>query len=839
MALEDYKRKRDFTKTPEPPPEIKKKTKGDELFFCVQKHLASHLHYDLRLEWNGVLLSWAVPKGPSIDPRDKRLAMQTEDHPFDYGMFEGVIPEGYGAGIVMLWDYGTWQSETEGVDAGLRKGELKFRLNGFKLKGSWVLIKTRYGGAPNSWLLIKHKDEWAGPLDITEFAPLSVKTPDADFAEILSGKTPALWHSNAPAKGGDGDDRGHRRGRLQQPAAAVPRHDVARGTLRHTRRHLTRHRNRSSKQQHRDDVNDQQPHQHDRRHGVQRDPELQDPLQAVLDVELDLFTDDRLQVRQLSAILVRQVGRHLAEGREPAFALGAEVHQVAPRRRQRAEPRADVGEVEALQQIGRPGEQRVGLGLQPRGERRDPLVDRLHAEVGGELRGNRLLQVHAGESRQRGPEREEQQPPAEEPGRQAEPDVNQHVQARDAAAVDVELQPALRRAERLGVASRERPAGPLVWMHAASVGETNAVLPLFDAMRARRPELGLLLTTGTVTSAALAAQRLRPVDIHQYVPIDTPDYAARFLDHWRPDLAVFTESEIWPNLILAIAEKAVPLALVNARMSKRSYGRWSRLSGISRPLFTRLDLVLAQNEKIGRWFTSLGCRRVEPVGNLKIDAPPPPRDDIAHARLKQALGERAVLVAASTHDGEEALLAAAHRQIAAHHAGLCTIIAPRHPERGPAIAATLQAAGLSATLRSTGALPEPATDVYIADTIGELGTLFSIGPVAFLGKSLVAGGGGQNPIEAIRLGAIVLSGPHWDNFKDAYTALQRHGGVVQVQSPDDIAATVLRLLADPAEAQRIRRGADGALASLSGALERSVALLLPMLPPEEGVRRAS
>lgn len=204
MALEDYKRKRDFTKTPEPPPELKKKTKGDALFFCVQKHLASHLHYDLRLEWNGVLLSWAVPKGPSIDPRDKRLAMQTEDHPFDYGMFEGVIPEGYGAGIVMLWDYGTWTPETDDVDASFRKGDLKFRLNGFKLKGSWVLVKTRgFGGAPNSWLLIKHKDEWAGPLDITEFAPLSVKTPDADFAEILSGNTPALWHSNAPAKGGD------------------------------------------------------------------------------------------------------------------------------------------------------------------------------------------------------------------------------------------------------------------------------------------------------------------------------------------------------------------------------------------------------------------------------------------------------------------------------------------------------------------------------------------------------------------------------------------------------------------------------------------------------------
>ena len=210
VALEDYKRKRDFTKTPEPSGDTpKQKKKGDELFFCVQKHLASHLHYDLRLEWNGVLLSWAVPKGPSIDPKDKRLAMHVEDHPYEYGTFEGVIPEGYGAGIVMLWDVGTWEPETE-VDEAFRKGDLKFRLNGYKLKGSWVLVKTRGYGAPsggrsegNSWLLIKHRDEWAGPLDITEFAPLSVKTPNADFAEILSDKTPDIWLSNAPAKGGD------------------------------------------------------------------------------------------------------------------------------------------------------------------------------------------------------------------------------------------------------------------------------------------------------------------------------------------------------------------------------------------------------------------------------------------------------------------------------------------------------------------------------------------------------------------------------------------------------------------------------------------------------------
>ena len=216
MALEDYTRKRDFSKTPEPPGKIRPQ-KRREPFFCVQKHLASHLHYDLRLEHNGVLLSWAVPKGPSLDPKTKRLAMHVEDHPLDYGEFEGVIPEGYGAGIVMLWDRGTWTPEVDDVDGALKKGDLKFTLNGYKLKGSWVLVRTsgRYAGArggsgrgagpgssdARSWLLIKHRDEWAGDLDIAEFAPKSVKSK-GDFEDILGEDTPAIWRSNRPAKGG-------------------------------------------------------------------------------------------------------------------------------------------------------------------------------------------------------------------------------------------------------------------------------------------------------------------------------------------------------------------------------------------------------------------------------------------------------------------------------------------------------------------------------------------------------------------------------------------------------------------------------------------------------------
>jgi bifunctional non-homologous end joining protein LigD len=206
MALEEYKRKRDFKRTPEP--EGKVAPERGERFFCVQKHLASHLHYDFRLEHNGVLLSWAVPKGPSLDPKTKRLAMHVEDHPVDYGEFEGVIPEGYGAGIVMLWDRGTWTPESDDVDAALKKGDLKFTLNGYKLKGSWVLVRTggRYagarGGGDRSWLLIKHRDEWSGDLDITEFAPRSVKS-DGDFEDILGDDTPAIWQSHRPAKGGD------------------------------------------------------------------------------------------------------------------------------------------------------------------------------------------------------------------------------------------------------------------------------------------------------------------------------------------------------------------------------------------------------------------------------------------------------------------------------------------------------------------------------------------------------------------------------------------------------------------------------------------------------------
>jgi bifunctional non-homologous end joining protein LigD len=200
-SLDTYKQKRDFTRTPEPTGTEANKIRaivGKDLYFCVQKHLASHLHYDFRLEWRGVLLSWAVPKGPSLNPKDKRLAMMTEDHPLDYGDFEGVIPEGYGAGIVMLWDQGTWTPLMEDVDAALKKGELKFELHGVKLKGSWVIVRTR---DERTWLLIKHRDQWAGEIDVLSAAPLSVKS-FGDFEDILAQENPDVWESHRPASGG-------------------------------------------------------------------------------------------------------------------------------------------------------------------------------------------------------------------------------------------------------------------------------------------------------------------------------------------------------------------------------------------------------------------------------------------------------------------------------------------------------------------------------------------------------------------------------------------------------------------------------------------------------------
>jgi 3-deoxy-D-manno-octulosonic-acid transferase len=395
-----------------------------------------------------------------------------------------------------------------------------------------------------------------------------------------------------------------------------------------------------------------------------------------------------------------------------------------------------------------------------------------------------------------------------------------------------------RRPERLGCPSLARPPGRLAWFHAASVGETLAVLPLISALATERPTLSFLLTTGTVTSAQLARQRMGAHTVHQYAPLDVPAYVHGFLEHWKPDLAVFAESEIWPNLIMQSAARGIPLALINARMTKRSFRRWRRVPGLAQPLFGRFALVLAQNEALAQRFSALGAPVTLSVGNLKVDAPAPPVDSAALERLRPAFAGRPLLMAASTHDGEDQVVAEAHRALAQSLPGLCTIIAPRHPERGGAITEMLQEKGLHVAQRSLGVLPDRTSEAYVADTIGELGTLYKLAPVAFIGGSLV-NRGGQNPIEAVRQGAVVLTGPHWHNFGDAYDVLIRERGAIVVHSADELANAARQLITDETELGSMRHRANAALAKISGALPRTITALLRYLPNEEGLVRAS
>ncbi len=388
---------------------------------------------------------------------------------------------------------------------------------------------------------------------------------------------------------------------------------------------------------------------------------------------------------------------------------------------------------------------------------------------------------------------------------------------------------ASRRAERFGRSNIARPDGPLIWLHAASVGETNAILPVIAGLKAKRPDLNFLLTTGTLTSARLARERLGEDAIHQFVPLDTPNFARNFVEHWRPDAAVFTESEIWPNLILETSARAIPLLLINARMSKRSYSRWRGKPGIATPLFNRFNMVLAQNERFARWLSELGARRVEVAGNLKIDAPPLPVDMRAYEELVAATKDRRGYVAASTHPDEDELVADAHRQIVSVYEGFLTIIAPRHPERGPAIAEMLKAKGLRVAQRSLNQLPDASTDVYVADTIGELGTLYALCPIALIGGSLVDKGG-QNPIEAIRHGAAVLTGPHFQNFNDIYDALQIKSAVKLVATSDDLAKAVIELMGEEAVLDGLQAKGIRAVDELTGALEKTIDHLIAVLP---------
>ena len=394
-----------------------------------------------------------------------------------------------------------------------------------------------------------------------------------------------------------------------------------------------------------------------------------------------------------------------------------------------------------------------------------------------------------------------------------------------------------RRSERYGRASAPRPKGFLAWFHASSVGEANAALPVIETIAAERPEVRMLLTTATVTSAQLARSRLPKNVLHQYVPLDNKSYVQRFLHHWRPDLAVLVESEIWPNLVLETKGEGIPLLLINGRMSSSSFKRWRRRPGLSRPLFSAFDLVLAQNDSLAERFAQLGVARTLDVGNLKADAPPPPADLPGKRRLAAAISGRIVWLAASTHPGEEELVAEAHKKMKQDQPTLLTIIVPRHPERGKPIAEAL-GANLRVALRSEGQLPEASTDIYVADTIGELGLFYALSPIAFVGGSLIERGG-QNPVEPIKLGAAVLTGPNWQNFRDSYTELLKASGCKEVGNAASLADAALGLLKDEGARKEMTRRAEAAIAAMSGALPRTLAELEPYLPPRTNLKHAS
>ena len=387
--------------------------------------------------------------------------------------------------------------------------------------------------------------------------------------------------------------------------------------------------------------------------------------------------------------------------------------------------------------------------------------------------------------------------------------------------------------ERQGHAA-VRPPGRLVWCHAASNGETLSLLPLLEALAKQNPSLYFLVTTGTVTSARLLEQRLSPElaprTQHRFLPLDVPRWVARFLDGWRPDLAVIVESELWPNMLAAAGRQGVPLALVNARMSARSAKTWGWAPGFARALLGRFALILAQTEADAARFSALAGREVPCWGNLKYAAPPLPADAAELARLKAAWAGRPVWLAASTHPGEDEIIIAAHRLLAPGHPGLLTIIVPRHPPRGPDIAGL--AGDLSVARRSAGQEAGQGVAVYIADTLGELGLFYRLACVALIGGSLVPHGG-QNPLEAARLGCSIITGPHHFNFNEIITRLRAAHALAETPegpgAAPALAAQVARFLADPAAAQVTAAAAAQLAQDQAGLPGRLATSLLPLI----------
>ena len=393
----------------------------------------------------------------------------------------------------------------------------------------------------------------------------------------------------------------------------------------------------------------------------------------------------------------------------------------------------------------------------------------------------------------------------------------------------------LRFAERLGRPGRARPNGRLAWAHAASVGESLAVLPLAERLNAEG--LNVLITSGTVTSARVLEKRLPERMLHQYVPIDRPAPVRRFLDHWRPDMAIWVESELWPNLVLAAAARAIPMIMVNARMSERSARRWRHMPRLIAPLLGTFDACLAQSEEDGKRLQALGAKSFTLAGNIKYDAAPLPVDETALDKLRREIGERPHWLAASTHPGDEAAASEAHLALAAAIPGLLTLIAPRHPERTTEFVERLRARGNYVATRSNGDAINADTDIYVADTLGEMGLIYRLARTVFIAGSL-ASHGGHNPVEAALLKNALLAGPDMRNFDDACRALERVGALGRIERADGLASALEPLLRDPELCRTQGEAAYSAACSLGGASDRAMAEIMRLLDNRRGSAHA-
>jgi 3-deoxy-D-manno-octulosonic-acid transferase len=387
---------------------------------------------------------------------------------------------------------------------------------------------------------------------------------------------------------------------------------------------------------------------------------------------------------------------------------------------------------------------------------------------------------------------------------------------------------AARRGERYGKSTLARPDGPLIWMHAASVGETVSVVPLIEHILAY--EINVVLTTGTVTSAQVANERLGERVMHQYVPLDLKPAVSRFLDHWSPDLAIIAESEIWPMTILELGARRVPQVLVNGRLSDNSFASWNKRSYLAEALFENLSHVVAQSDLDAERFRALGARPVTVSGNLKVDSPPPPVDLAELERLLDELGDRPVWGAVSTHDGEEAVAGRVHKRLKPRHPNILTMVVPRHPERADTIAAQYEAEGLTVARRTAGDTITPETDIFLGDTIGEMGLYLRLTEIAFVGRSLTWEGG-QNPLEPAMLGTAVLAGRNVHNFREAYQKLLRRGGAKLIRDEEMLAGAVNYLINNEDVRHSMMKAGVDTVQAMHGALERTTRALEPYIHP--------